>query len=499
MEPSKISVIFAYKYRRCCHKFVRYSLIMFLPLLTVSVVFWCMRNALALDHQHAPKPSKPSDIMTYDVAIIGGGSSGTHAAISLKDKGKTVIVVEKQGRLGGHTETYTDPSTGIAQDYGVQVWHNISTVREYFQRFDVPLTTLSFGGNSGPDYDLRTGKKLNINHPSQEEVGAALSKYAAFLSQYPEFDLGRPIPKDLLITFGDFVKKYGIEAVVQTFFVTNQGAGDLLSLPVVEIARVVGLDLVQQLATNGLLTTARHNNSEIYGKAQAELLGDDSLLLSSEVTQSKRLPNRVELVVKTPNGDKLIRAKKLLITIPPRLDLLRSFDLQHQEQDVFSKMIDTGYYAAVVKNTGIPDDISITNYAPETPYNLPPLPGVYGIQSSAIPGVKVVYYGSQKSSATYPLSDATVKADIISSIKSLQAANPEFDKTEPEFVVYTSHAPFYLQAPAEETKAGFYDKLYALQGLKSTYWSGAAFKAQDSSLLWRFNEKVVLPMLMKEL
>jgi hypothetical protein len=55
---------------------------------------------------------KQSDIITRDVAIIGGGSGGTYSAISLKDKGKSVIVVEKKDRIGGHTETYIDPKTG---------------------------------------------------------------------------------------------------------------------------------------------------------------------------------------------------------------------------------------------------------------------------------------------------------------------------------------------------------------------------------------------------
>lgn len=40
------------------------------------------------------------EIITRDVAIIGGGASGSYAAIRLKeDFGKSVIVVEKAGRM----------------------------------------------------------------------------------------------------------------------------------------------------------------------------------------------------------------------------------------------------------------------------------------------------------------------------------------------------------------------------------------------------------------
>jgi hypothetical protein len=73
--------------------------------------------------------------------------------------------------------------------------------------------------------------------------------------------------------------------------------------------------------------------------------------------------------------------------------------------------------------------------------------------------------------------------------------NPDtFAKVEPEYVVYTSHAPFYLQAKAEDVQRVSYDDMDRLQGVQSTYWTGAAWRAQDSSMLWRFNFEVVLPL-----
>ncbi|KAI4691302.1 uncharacterized protein J4E84_003593 [Alternaria hordeiaustralica] len=453
--------------------------------------------------KHHPSSFHPSAIITRDVAIIGGGSSGTHAAITLKDFNKSVIVVEIKNRLGGHTETYTDPATGLTQDYGVQVYHNESTVLDYFTRFDIPLGQPQYAANSA-NYDFSTGLAVNVSAPSVQDIGAGFQKYGAFLAQYPKLESGMflpdPVPEDLTIPFGDLVAKLGLEALVQTMFDTNQGIGDILNVPVVENARVNGLGLVQQLAANSLVATARRNNSELYGKAQVELLDANSLLLSSEVVRSVRRESGVELVVKTPDGVKLVRAKKLLITIPPRVDLFARFDLWRQEREVFGKLIDVGYFAALVKNTGTPDDLVIYNRAPDTPYNLAVLPGVYTMGPTAIPGVKAIYYGSQRSNATYPLSDDFVKGEMIAGIKRLQTANADkFEATEPEFVVFTSHAPFYMQAGPEDIQAGIYDEMNALQGLRSTYWSGATFRAQDSSALWKFNKEIVLPMLMEGL
>jgi hypothetical protein len=60
--------------------------------------------------------------------------------------------------------------------------------------------------------------------------------------------------------------------------------------------------------------------------------------------------------------------------------------------------------------------------------------------------------------------------------------------TTPEFAVFASHSPFELTVPAGAIEAGFYQKLYSLQGRHRTFFTGAAFHTHDSSLLWQFTE-----------
>jgi len=54
-----------------------------------------------------PQNFASADIIERDVAIIGGGSAGTYSAVRLKDMGKSVVVIEKDVVLGGHTDTYS--------------------------------------------------------------------------------------------------------------------------------------------------------------------------------------------------------------------------------------------------------------------------------------------------------------------------------------------------------------------------------------------------------
>jgi hypothetical protein len=372
----------------------------------------------------------------------------------------------------------------------------------------VSLTTYTGGGDPSAataNYDFRTGQKVDIAPPNQQALGAAFANYTQQLLKYPKLNDGmflpNPVPDELVMPFGEYVKKYGIEAVIPTMYNYNPGLGDILTVPTVEQMRVFGLSLVETMQA-GFLSTAHHNNSELYTAAQKELLSCQSLLLQSEVAVARRTDGKagVQLIVETPQGLKLIKAKKLLITIPPRLEFLSPFRPTAQEASIFGKLIDAGYYTSIVKDTGFPDNLSVGNYVQNASYNLPKLPGVYNIGATAVSGLKLAFYGTPRSPKTYPISDQAVKADIIDSIKKIQKANPDkYQQTNPEFVAYSSHAPFYLQFRPEDTKAGYYDKMYALQGLHNTYWTGATFRGQDSSDIWRYTETEVLPELLKGL
>jgi phytoene dehydrogenase-like protein len=199
-----------------------------LALITMSCV-------VALPGPSAPDYDwKPEDIITRDVAIIGGGASGTYAAVRIRDMNQSVVIVEKKDRLGGHTETYTDPVTGATIDIGVVVWHDIDIVKNFFARFNVALVnTLSANpGQTTPVFvDFRTGAVVANFIPSDPTT--AFSLYAEQIAQYPYldagFDLPSPVPADLLLPFGDFATKHNLSAAVQTIFQFDEASAIFLT------------------------------------------------------------------------------------------------------------------------------------------------------------------------------------------------------------------------------------------------------------------------------
>jgi hypothetical protein len=448
---------------------------------------------LALCFFHASFGQCHANTIVRDVAIIGGGAAGTFAAVRLRDEGKSVVLVEKESVLGGHTNTYKDPVTGVTVDYGVELFHNQQFVKDYFNRLNVSWTidVPSFGPSS-PYYLDASAKSIGYESPNPIE---GLLAYAEQLAQYPSIELGfflpDPIPEDLLLPFGEFLAKYpDIGNATYTIFSYGQGLGDFLDQPTLYVFKNFGLDIIQDIST-GFLVTTNSNNYEIYDQA-TKLLGSDVLFNGQVISTQRRDDHGVELDIETPTGTQVVKADKLLIAIPQKLDDMNQFALDAREANLFGEFENTGYYTSLVENTGLPASFTSYSVGSGTPYSLPKLPGVYSVFPTAAEGVFDIKYGSP-----HNVSDDFVQSEILSYVKNLQS-NGYAEKVagEPEFVAYKSHAPFELTVSRDKIANGFYKDLYSLQGYRNTWYTGAAFHTQDSSMIWNYTENFVLPGLL---
>ena len=420
-----------------------------------------------------------SDVIKRDVAVIGGGSSGTYGAIKLRDMGKSVVVVEKTGTLGGHENTYIDPSTGTPIDYGVQTYWNISVVTEFFARFDIPIETFSFTGGTNVYADFETGEVLPSFSPSQN-----FTPYANQLNKYPylldSWNLPSPVPGDLLLKFGDFIKKYSLQNIAYSIYSNSLGVGNVLQQLTVNVFKIFDAAYLGGFQ-GGNVVTSNHDNGELYVKALAEL--GSNALLSSTVTAAQRSgENGVKLVVKTPTGNKLIIVSKLLISIPPLVSNLAPFGLDSREKDLFQKWTYSGYYNGLINSTGLAAGTRYVNAAATTAYNIPNLPAVYEIVPTRVEGIYYFWYGSPGA-----LSQQKIQADVTATVQKLTGHKT----AAPDFLAFSSHTPFKLVVSADDISHGFYNNLEGLQGHLNTYWTGAAFLSHSSGELWNFTQSLL--------
>lgn len=176
------------------------------------------------------KDFAPSDIIHKDVLVIGCGATGTYGAIKLLDAQKTVIVVEAKATCGGHTEVSINPTNGKPVNLGVKAYHNNDFVKGFFARLKVPLGPTSFNTPPNTFVDFSTGKVVadyKVLDPT-----AAIGTYFGLLQQYPylesSWNLTYPVPEDLLLPFGEYMKKHDLTNIAQLILGFAQGLGNVL-------------------------------------------------------------------------------------------------------------------------------------------------------------------------------------------------------------------------------------------------------------------------------
>ncbi|KAI7347205.1 hypothetical protein KC336_g22764 [Hortaea werneckii] len=185
---------------------------------------------------------------------------------------KTFVLIEKENRLGGHVNTYIDPVTNQTLDYGVVVWENTSIVRDYFAHLDVPLSDVTLGQAPVSVYaDFARVSKVSPDALVSGNITAGFASYLAQLAKYPYltngFNLPDPVPEDLLLPWGDFIRKYDLGAIAFAVYSYNQGMGNVLAQPTLYVLKYFTASTAIGASTGGFVTTAHHNNQALYDRA----------------------------------------------------------------------------------------------------------------------------------------------------------------------------------------------------------------------------------------
>ena len=396
----------------------------------------------------------------------------------------------------GPVTTYTEPSTGQTYDYGVQVFSNLSVVHNFFSHFEIPLVRLPppSGGNTTM-VDFETGEVIEPSKLYMGNLTAAMLGYAEqeakYSSIFEDWNLPNPVPEDLLMPFGDFLRKHSLEAFAYIAFIYDQGIANILAQPTLYVMKYQDQVQMRDLLTGSFVVNALQNNQLLYDRAAAEF--GKKLYLSSYPTQVTRKHHHVEVEVSTPEGTKHIRARKLLVTIPPKTTS-QFLDLDENESTLFRQFNNSYYWNAILKNTGIPIGTTLSNVNPAAPLNIPAMPAPYIFFAAPVPGLHATYYSSP-----HNMSDDEIAADILKTLARVRegAGFPDPDQS-PEIVALHKWSPFEMTVSPDAIRNAFYNDLMALQGKKNTWWTGATWMNQATATLWRYTEDKVLPHLVPD-
>lgn len=436
-----------------------------------------LATAWADSSRFDPASYSSSNVIKRDFAIIGGGATGTYAAISLKDLSKSFAVVEKTNKLGGHTHSYQDPDSGKYVNYGVQLYYNSSVVRDFFTRLNASYTNLERTQLGDPTiYADLEAKELMPNY----SAGSAGQDYLDVLDEYaPAVDdlsyLETPVDSDLLLKWPDYIRKHNISylSAVASF---NRPAAPGTLLDDITLYTLNQFNHINQhdYTLGGSIVNADRDNSQMYRNAQEEL--GDSVLYQSTVIAASRGEDEVRLVVQTSDGIKLIIAKQLIIAMPQTVDNMKYFDLDAEETALISKIRGGFYYGGAVNNTGLNETAAYYNRGINTPWNVTKLPGILSFLPSPADSFHFYWYTSDEASSRQQVEEAAARA--IETLQGLQ----NLTRTKPGFADYWDFSPIKLTVPAEDIQEGFYEKFKSLQGYRNTWYTGAFFTVSSGQL-----------------
>ncbi|KAK8098976.1 amine oxidase [Apiospora kogelbergensis] len=412
------------------------------------------------------------------------------------------------------------PGSDKSMDFGVFSFIDYAGASALFKRLNVSTAPPARVRAPTKYVDFTTGKPVpGYVSPPSAAAKAAMEKYAALCEKYEDmivpgywhFPAGDAIPADLLLRFGDFVTRHGIEdAVPQIYAATGFGIGRQADELTLTVMQGFGAQMARSmLGRQGGFIAASHRNQDVYD-AIAREIGDESILYGTRVVRSVRTPaNGVILTVKNQKTgqETTIQAGKLLMAIRPvGEEAMRPFDLDPHERSIFSKFEYVHEWATLVRHPSlVAGNTSVDNFpvavAPSNYLETPRVPFLDkfelqdntagGLESrvfrSLVIGTKDFNYADAKGLLQTSL-DRLIVNDILPSTTS--------EKQPLEVVALSDHGPMHLRVPAQEHRDGFMQKLYALQGHRSTWWTGAAFSSHFQTIIWEFNE-VLLPEMLK--
>lgn len=258
-------------------------------------------------------------IESRDVCILGAGAGGMSAAVFLKDRGYSVIVLEQADSTGGQSDTlrFTPPAgqTDSFVDPGVQQFPNTTDANlkgrgpwtldtpSYFGRFATVLP-LSQTARVNTWVDMKRGINQGVApsvNRSDPAWIAALNTWNTILARYPWVDAGQvpdTVPAELLVDFETFVANNNLQPLVSSFFTSflwGGGLGYFDEFTALYALLNLGPTIVGLFTgTNKAIYLA--NGVRSYYDGVEAYLGERNVLVNAEIKKVQRVTGQPSVV-----------------------------------------------------------------------------------------------------------------------------------------------------------------------------------------------------------
>ena len=436
------------------------------------------------------------------ICIIGGGPAGLSAGMYLEQKGyENYTILEKNDRVGGKcwSPCYNGRRYEMGAIMGVPSYYAVHDVEEFCGiTHDGPQLNRNYKNRLGKVIEPFEPRKNIRKIPRLLKMKRQLRKFGELLeTKYKGYDVnghrgvaeGRyegfsaasakrepvsgvnPNLKDLSLPFSEFCKLNGVE-LIQDIWIgpfTSFGYGFFDEIPAALVMKYLDVTTALEFV-NMKLWTWQDGTQAIYEHVNAKL--KHPAVLETEVVRVERPEGKVLVTVRSKDGALTTETfDKLIVTTP--LDYFKDYaDATAEETELFSKIIHERYcdYIATFEPGKSPNisGYMVDNMVPERL------------------GHAMVYYNRWQHldkdcpATVYALANHTGSPDVdFDTVMTTMDADmkrvgfPIKEKLFAQEVYYCPHVS------AADYAAGWYDRLEALQGCKSTYYAGEIISFGD--------------------
>jgi hypothetical protein len=382
----------------------------------------------------------------------------------------------------------------------------------FMERLGLGLGTFPRATVTQEYFDFRTGEAVDFQpqpFPAQlaalEEFRVQAEKFESIIQAPGYFNFPEPddIPEELLMPFGEWIEKHNLQTAMPFIHSsTGLGVGNMTRELTLYALQAFGASMARStLGSQGSFVPATLRNQDIYD-AIGKTLGKD-VYYQSTVIESQRSKKGVTVLVRDSITNEVtkIEAKRLLISIPPTPKNTAVFDLDKNEQDVLGKLYYNNEYTGLVNNENLAANWSYFNMpaasAPDNYLVLPEAPFLARIDAMGNGTIfRLTFVGDTNTSACEAKS--LMQKDLDRLVESGAIEPAEDGDNTLSWVDFSVHDSMHARVLREEVEGGFFQRFNALQGQRSTWWTGGAWAVNFQTHLWEYDD-LIIPMMLEGL
>ncbi|KAG4428390.1 hypothetical protein IFR05_016129 [Cadophora sp. M221] len=417
----------------------------------------------------------------FPVCIVGAGPAGLTAAKKLEDKGRKVVIFEKQAAVGGKCQAVYETNT--FHPLGALLFSNAS-YPETLKVVDVSgVPAVPFVTGQRWFYDVQSGSTVlspAISPAFATLVGQEFQRYALYwttiFAPYSALRYKNGVPQELTVTTSQWLASNNYQALPVLFVqaMVAFGYGDLREVPILYMLQYLTPDILAFFARiHGVYLIDFHKVWVKWTKKSIK----GPIYLSSTITKIDRSGPVPVITYQKAGNSKRTRARtevqpcsSVVLAFPPTVPALQAakLTLTPDEVTVFSPLLLTSYFSAAVR-LQTPRNLSFSAASPPT------IP----VAATGAPVSLLHLFNSSDIATTWSWGNNTSTAvarqllkDTLSKINK-DPTNPAavpVPVTDKDILGFQSNEYFPHFGP-QELAGGWYDKFNKLQGVKKTYFA----------------------------